>query len=185
MGMTMELGLTKEELREAIIERAVKQIMEDAGEYGDDIESRARDQMSEILRSEVDAAVIRVADAIIKPQIADMVEATTFQETNTWGEAKKPPQSWREYLESRVTNYLTEKVDYQGKSKKEGDSYSWKPAQTRVTHLVHQHLHYEIERQMKAAVAAANAAIGNGIEAAVKVKLQEIVAGLQVAVKTK
>lgn len=183
--MSIGIGLTQDELREAIIDRAVSRILDDTEYCGDDIEARVSKQMLEKLRLEVDAAVTRVADSMIKPRVADMIEATTFQETNGWGESKTPPKTWREYLENRVTNYLTEQVNYEGKSKKEGDSYSWKPAQTRVTHLVHRHMHYEIDRQMKAAVAAANAAIGNGIQEAVKIKLQEIVAGLQVAVKTK
>lgn len=89
-----------------------------------------------------------------------------------------------EYLVKRAEAYLTEKVDFQGKSKDENGSYSsFSPSQTRIAHMVHQHLSYSIESAMKNAVQTANSAIAIGIAETVKIKLAEIQKGIQASIK--
>ena len=65
------------------------------------------------------------------------------------------------------------------------NSYNWSAKQTRIVHLVHQHLQYSIENAMKEALKIANSAIVGGIEGAVKLKLAEVAAALKIDVKTR
>lgn len=45
----------------------------------------------------------------------------------------------------RANHYLTEKVNYKGKARGEDSHGSWTATQTRIAHLIHEHLHYNME----------------------------------------
>ncbi len=77
---------------------------------------------------------------------------------------------------------MTEKVDSSGKTKEESGSYSFSGTQTRVAHMIHRHLHFNIETAMKEALATANGSIVKGLEETVKLKLAEIAKALKVTV---
>ena len=70
-----------------------------------------------------------------------------------------------------------------GESKSEAGGYSWSARQTRITHLVHEHLQHEISVAMKDAIKAANSKIAEGIQETVKIKLAEITKSLKVQTK--
>jgi hypothetical protein len=79
---------------------------------------------------------------------------------------------------------MQEKVNYEGKGKNEAGSYSWNGTQTRITHMVHQHLHCSIETAMKQALQIATNGIASGLQETVKTKLSEVSQKLKVEVKT-
>jgi len=188
-ALTIEaLGFTREELQQRIVDQACEQLMTSVTYNPDaDSESTVESQLSRDLRAavrkQVDARITAIADEHILPRVTEMLETITLQETNRWGEATGKPLTFREYLVQRAESYLTEKVDFNGKSKVEAGGYSWSGTQTRVAHLVHQHLHYSIESAMKQAMASANSAIASGIAETVKLKLAEVAAKLRVDVK--
>ncbi len=88
-----------------------------------------------------------------------------------------------EYLIARAKSYMLEKVDYNGKSKDENSGFSWNGTQTRITHLIHKHLHYSIETAMKEALNVAVGSFANGIHETARLKLNEIAGQLRVDVK--
>lgn len=188
-GMNLEaLGFTREEIEQKVIERIVDQVMrgyavdEDGDEYPTG--SKFAQKLMKAVTEAIDQAVAAIAEKHILPSVGDYVEKVTFQETNRWGEPKKEPLTFKEYLALKAENYLTEQVSYDGKSKSE-DSYSWKGTQTRITHMVNQHLHFTIKHVMEDAVKGANEKIVAGIEQTVKLKLKEISDTLSVDVKTR
>ena len=187
-----DLGLTKEDLAERVIERISDHLLGTGGRHlteDGDSEYFTGDEFRQKLDRRIVARADEVIDALAQkhllPNVTAYVENLTLAETNKWGEKQKKPVTFIEYLVARAEAYLTEKVNYDGKSQRDGDSYNWRGEQTRITHLVEKHLHYSIKTAMEDALKTANAAIVGGIEQAVKMKLAEVQAGLQVSVKTK
>lgn len=190
-SLTLEaLGLTPQEITDRIVDRYVEQlrVTYTADENGDRVD-RASDfdrAMQKRITERIDAEVTRLAEMHVLPRVASMVENVVLQKTNSWGEKVGQPVSFVEYLVQRAEAFMTEKVDFKGRSKGEdGNSYSWNGTQTRVAYMLHSHLHYSIETAMKAAVANANSAISAGIAETVKIKLGEIAQNLKVKVETK
>lgn len=187
--LTLEsLGFTTEELQDRVVERIVEMYVSEIG-YDDSGNEYSRKsgfatKLKEAVNKRVDDAIEKIIDEHILPNAATYVESITLQATNMWGEKKGASVTFIEYLVQRAESYLTEKVNYQGKAKEE-DSYSWSGTQTRITHLVHEHLHYSIEKAMKEALSVANKSIAGGIQEAVRIKLAEVTASLKVSVATK
>lgn len=184
------LGISKEELQDRIVERAVERLFETAGmdEYGDEVieKSPLAGRLEKAVRSAIEARVSKIAEDHVLPITGELVESIVLQETNQWGEKKGTPVTFREFLVQRADAYLREPVDYHGLGKSESrDSYNWNSKNTRVVHLIHQHFDFRIKEAMEQAVKVANESIAGGIQEAVKVKLAEVVNGLKVQVQTK
>ena len=137
------------------------------------------------MRSRVDSRVAELAEANVLPNVTKYVEDLCLQETNRWGEATGKPVTFIEYLVARAEAYLREEVNFEGKTRAEAHGYSWQKAQTRITHLVHQHLQYSIDSAMKDAISTANSALTDGIAETCRIKLREIAKNLKVNVKVK
>lgn len=178
MNLT-DLGISPEDLREQIIERAAEKLAEQAYEY--DWQRPAR----ELVQNTVKAEVAKIAAETVEPLIAGKIEEIILQRTNDWGEAKGEKVSFRQYLVHRAEAYIVEKVNYDGKDKAESNGYGWSGTQTRITHLINKHLHHEIEKAMKEALSTATNTIAKGIHETARLKLNEIAASMKVAVTTK
>ena len=86
------------------------------------------------------------------------------------------------YTRLKADEYIQEPVNYNGKTRDE-DNYNWSPKSSRIVYLVNNHLRFSIETAMKKAMADANKSIVGGIEAAVKMALQEAQAKLKITTK--
>lgn len=180
------LGFTKGELQQRVIDQIVEQIMHEPTEDDDGRtflrRSEFRLALDKQVKAHIDATVARMAEQHVLPNVSQYIENLTLTETNAWGEKVKEPVTFIQYLIARAEQYLTEKVDGQGKDKADG-GYSWSGKQTRITYLIHQHLHYSIETAMKDAVAQTNKVIVGGIQETVKIKLAEIAQKMKVTVQ--
>jgi hypothetical protein len=168
----IDLGISPAELREQVIERAAEKLRAtiDQGDYG---------HLNRIVEEATQKAVTRYIEKVIVPMLEKDIESITFQATNKWGEKKGSKVTFREYLVERADAWLREEVNHDGKAKGH-DSFGWHPYQTRVAHMVHQHLHYSIENAIKDMLKTVNASIVGGIEQTVKMKLAEIQTALKV-----
>lgn len=187
--LTIEaLGLSKEELADRIVERAAARLLEaivsDEDGNGVEVPTTFARAMEQQIKYKVDEAIDKIAGKHVLPNVASYVENLSLQATNQWGETSGKKVTFIEYLVQRAEAYLQEPVNFQGTAKRDGDSYGWRGAQTRVSHLVEKHLQYSIETAMKEALKTANASIVDGLETAVKMKLAEIGAKLKVEVKS-
>lgn len=182
------LGFTQEELQERVVQRIADSLLN--SEHGDDegrgyrTDSEFKKKLDEKIREGIDAAVVRVADAHVLPNVIALVEGAVLQETNKWGEKRGEPKTFIEYLTERADAYIREPVDYQGKPKS-GDSYNWRANGTRIAYMIDQHLQYQISTAMEGAVKSANESIKGGILEAVKIALGQIQAGLKLSVEVK
>ncbi len=181
MSKKLDLGIEidMDKMREDIIDRAAEQLLDS---MINESESYARNSIVKANREAIDKTVKATIDCEILPIIKGHLEKLTIQETNSWGEAKGHSLTFKEYLVKMAENYIREPVDSQGRDKKSADSYNWRSTQTRIAHMVHEHLHYSIESAMKEALKHANSAIVGGLEEAVKIKLAEVQAALKVGV---
>lgn len=189
MEITLELlGMTKEQMQELVIARAAERLLRwEVREDGVEVpptESKLGKRLEAVVVKQIDAKVAELAEKHVLPNVSLYVETLVLQETNKWGEKIGKPVTFIEYLVQRAAAYLKENVDFEGKGRDEKDSYLWKGTQTRLTHLVHRHLHYSIETAMKNALTVANGAIATGIAETAKLKLDELSKSLRVEVKT-
>ena len=185
MGLDLEtLGFTREELQDRVVDRCCREVLsgvtyDEEGKEIDTDSAFAR-KLDEKIRAHIDSAVTVMCEKHVLPLVTAHIENLVLQETNRWGEKTGQPVTFIEYLVKRAEDYLTEGVNYEGRRP---DGYS-KATQTRITQMVHQHLHYSIETAMKQALQTANSAIVEGIEKTVKLKLAQFAADLKVAVET-
>ena len=190
MNVTLEsLGISKEAIEQKLVEHLAEQLLTEIQyDYDNDNEYRARSQLAKkldaLVKQHIDKTINALAEKHILPNVSSYIENLTLQTTNQWGEKKGTPVTFIEYLTQRAEDYMQEKVNFEGKSKAESGGYSWSGTQTRITHLVHQHLHYSIENAMKDALKVATSSIAVGLQETVKVKLNEVSQKLKVEVKS-
>ena len=182
MDVTLEaLGISKEKIEQAVVETLCETFVEENSLLS---ESKLSQKVAEAIQEAIDAKVDEVAITCIIPKVSEMVEACVLQETNKWGEKIEKPLTFVEYMVSRAEHYITEEVNYEGKSRREDSGCGWRKNQARLSFLIEKHLHYEIERAMKEALLTVNSSIAEGLEKTVKIKIQEVLSSLKVAVKT-
>lgn len=185
------LGFTQEDLQERVIDRICENLLSSTEYSPDDgreypVESRFKTAIDKRVKEQIDATINALAQKHVLPNVSQYIEELTIQQTNQWGEKKGSPVTFIEYLISRAQDYMREEVNSAGKSKAECDSYGWTGTkQTRITHLIHGHLHYSIETAMKDALKVATGEIARGIHETARLKLNEIAAGMKVAVTAK
>lgn len=186
MSALQELGFTKEELEQKVIQKIADDLLL---EYGYDSETGATEsdhsplarKFHEIIKKHVDRQINKMAEEYVVPHVREIIESVSLQQTNQWGEKKGESKTFTEYLTESAQSYLSQPVDFQGKP---DSGYSTK-GQTRLIHLVHEHLHYSVENAMKDAVEQVKKQLGPALEATVKLKLGEITNSLKVQLSTK
>jgi hypothetical protein len=183
------LGFTKAELQKRLIDQLCERVLSrvSCDEDGEEVhnDSEFKRALDKAIKARIDETINAIAEKHVLPNVSTYIENLSLQETTKWGAAKGAPVSFTEYLVKRAEDYMLEKVDYEGKCKNESHNSSfWNGTQTRLTHLVHKHLHYSIESAMKNALSIANSAIAQGIQETVKIKLAEISKHLAVGIKT-
>ena len=190
MNVTLEsLGISKNAIEQKLIEHLAQELLTEIQyDYDDDSEYRARSSLAKkldaLVKQHIDTTINALAQKHVLPNVSSYIENLTLQTTNQWGEKKGAPVTFIEYLTQRAEDYMQEKVNYEGKGKNEAGGYSWNGTQTRITHMVHQHLHYSIETAMKQALQIATNGIASGLQETVKTKLSEVSQKLKVEVKT-
>ena len=182
------LGFTKEEIAERVIDRITASILTtgatDEDGYGYEVPSEFKRDLDKAVKARIDAEVTRIGDEHILPHIADLIDGVTLQQTNQWGEAKGEPVTFTEYLVERAEAYMTEPVDYNGKTKKESGNFSFSAKGTRVAYMIDKHLHYAIDTAMKKALADANATIAKGLNESVRTAIKNLTVNVKTEVKS-
>jgi len=182
-GLCKSLGMEEGEMREQVLSRMVDALLHGVVEDGPFSESGIASEVSKQVQGRIDELVKAALEREVLPRVDDLVENAVLRETNRWGEPKGEPVTFKEYLVSAAERYLTELVDFQGKPKGR-DSYNWQGKQTRVAHMVHEHLHYSIQSALKKTIADGNKVLVDGIQKTIEENLRQVSARLSVDVKT-
>jgi phage terminase small subunit len=179
------LGFTKEELQERVIDQIVERVL--TGVYFDEEgdegirDSRFKQELDKRVKARIDDTINALAEKHVLPNVAQYIENLTIQQTNQWGEKTGASVTFVEYLVGRAKAYMQEEVNASGKTREE-DSYGFHVKQTRITYMIHQHLHHSIETAMKDSMKLATGEIARGIHETTRHKLNEIAASLKVTV---
>ena len=186
MSALQELGFTKDELEQKVVQKIADDLLLEYGyesETGETVtdDSRLARKFHEIIKKHVDRQINKMAEEYVVPHVREIIESVALQATNEWGEKKGKSKTFIEYLTESATAYLMQPVDYEGKA---DFNYSAKN-QTRLVHLVHKHLHYSIDSAMKDAVEQVKKQLGPALEETCKLKLGEIASTLRVGLESK
>ncbi len=181
------LGITKADLIERIVDKAVSDLMESHGFDENDeertYESQFKREIDKRIQQAVDAKITAIANEHLVPRVGELIEAADMRQTNRYGEPKTPPMTFKEYIASRAESYMSEEVDINGESKAEkGDSYNFRPCGPRLTVLMRQYIRSSMEEAAKKAVNSVNEAISKGIEKAAVEAIRTTAASIKVAV---
>lgn len=183
------LGFTKEEIFQRVVDTIVRDLTQSRHEDEDGEswfgESEFKRGIDKAVQARIDAEVSKTADLHIAPRIAELIDGVTFQQTNQWGEKRGESVTFIEYLVQRAEAYMTEKVNYEGKTQKEGSGYSFTAMGTRVSYMIDKHLNYSIETAMKSAVQEANNSIAKGLNEAVKIAISNLTVQVKTDVKSR
>lgn len=181
------LEISKEEMIEKIVDRAVTRLFtstsvdEDGDAY--DCSSAFKTTLDKYIKDRIQAEIEKIGEIHVAPKLHELIEGVTFQETNKWGEPKKEPLTLKEYLIGAAERYMTEEVDFKGKTR-EQDSYNWSRYGTRISYMINEYLGFHIEKMMKESLETANKALVGGLEKACKIQLEDLSKKIKVAVST-
>ena len=180
------LGLNTEELSNRVVEQAVESLLNSTGfnpetEQETTYESKFKRAIESKIQQTVDQKIAEIAAEQIMPRVGELIEKANMTQTNSYGEPKSVPMTFKEYIAYRAENYMSENVDINGKSKSEGD-YNWRSCGPRLTILMRIYIRDSMESAAKSAVTDINKVIAKNIENAAKDAIASTVANLKVAI---
>ncbi len=182
------LGLDREELGNRIVDQAVAALLSASGfdpETEEEVryESRFKKEIEKRIQKAVDEKIAALADAHLVPKVGAMIEGVNMRRTNSYGEPKGDPMTFIEYIASRAEAYMSEDVNFNGKSKAEdGDNYNWKSSGPRLTVMMRAYIKDTLEKHAKAAITDVNAVIAKNIEKAAVEAISSASKALKVSV---
>lgn len=164
-----QIGLTPE----MVLDRLTEKMLERYGDP-DGMEHDFENRIEAAVKNQSDEQIAAIFDRSIIPTIKERIDGIVLQATNAWGEPKQPPLTLTEYMVQRIDAYIREPVNYQGKAKRETDGYSWSEKGTRITHLIHEHLQFHIEKAVEKALGEVNSSVRKGLQEAVNIALKSV-----------
>lgn len=173
-----DIGLTQKQLAKKVVEEIAQQLLNPSDEATSQLEQKVQEEYLKQIKDGVDKA----ARESIAPRVQELLDKTTFQETNRWGESAKPVLTMKEFLVQTAERWMTEQVNYQGKTQAQ-ESYNWSKNGTRISYMIHEHLQYHITNSVKAALSDINSKISTGLSDAVKIQIEECLKKLSVTTK--
>lgn len=182
------LGISTEELGQRIVDQAVETLLSSTGFNPDTeeetrYESRFKREIEARIQKAVDEKIAALAAVHLIPRVGEMIEKADMRQTNRYGEAKSPPMTFKEYIAHRAETYMSEDVNYHGKSKaEEGDSYNWRSEGPRLTVLMRGYIRDTLEKHAKAAVTDVNKVIAKNLEQAARDAITAASASLKVSI---
>ena len=185
MTITLEeLGFTKEELEERVIDQICDRVMRSVGydpdgevEYTHD--SRFGQQINKAVQKKIEGHIEAMAEKHLIPNVQEFIETLTIQKTNQWAEKIGKPQTFKEYLIARAQHYMEEPVDWQGKKP---DRASQKD-QTRLMYMIDRRLGRGIEEALKDAFRLVISSLDKSLRETVEDNMKAITKGITMSVK--
>ncbi|MFA0967372.1 hypothetical protein [Pseudomonas amygdali] len=191
-GTTMDiktleaLGLSTTDLASRIVEQAVQSLLSSTGYDEDGDEYPTPSRFKQQIDTRVKDAINQKIDALfaehVLPRVGEIIEGADMRKTSSYGEPKGEPMTFKEYIASRAEVYMSEKVDFNGKSKDEsGNDYNWRETGPRLTVLMKMYIKDTLEKSAKTAINDVNKVIAKNIEQAAKEAILSCAASLKVA----
>jgi hypothetical protein len=175
-----DLGITKEDLVDRLVGSLTERLLSEQGirvqstipdaEDDDEPEMVTFSPLGQALHGRVERAIAEAVDKVAARHVIDNLEehlaGLDMTPTNRWGERQAEKMTLREWIDQRIDGWLRERVDYNGRSKREGSGGG---ADTpRVVYLIDQHLKHAIGSKIEAALKRLNTEVGESFAAVVK-----------------
>jgi hypothetical protein len=189
-----DLGLTQEEILDAVVTKVADELLQKHGietdeetseEYETTTPTPFTKTLDQLIRDKIDNTVKALADKHILPRIGETIETLVLQKTNQWGEKVGESVTFVEYLTQRAEAYMTEAVNFEGKTQSQNSGYSWNKSGTRIQYMIDKYLQYTVEQWAKNALMLANKSIVEGLNKAIQSKLEEVLNTLRIQATTK
>ncbi|MCQ9423445.1 hypothetical protein NRB16_07915 [Pseudomonas sp. LJDD11] len=179
------LGVSAKDLFDRIVEQAVHALLYSTS-YGEDDEestqaSRFKQQIEKRVKDAVDQKIDAMFAEHVLPRVGEIIESADMRKTSHYGEPKGEPMTFKEYIASRAEVYMSEKVDFNGKSKDESGDYNWRETGPRLTVLMKLYIKDTLEKSAKSAISDVNKVIAKNIEQAAKDAITSCAASLKVS----
>lgn len=187
-----ELGITKEELTNRLVDKLADELLTTRFSEDNDGEDGPRpspfaEKLRELIKDRINAKVAEIAERRVLPLLNQRIDDLVMQETNQWGEKKGSAIPFVEYVALRAEAYLNEEVDTNGRTcaecRHQGTGFYGR-GNKRISYLVNDHLHREIDCAMKESVKLAQAGLTDALVLCARHKLAEIADKLKVEVRT-
>lgn len=180
------LGVSPEVLADRIVDQAVEALLYSTGFNQDDeaeatYDNKFKKEIEKRVQSAINQKIDSLAEQYIIPRVGELIEGADLRTTNKYGEPKAPSMTFKEYITSVAERYMSEDVDYFGKSKAEGD-YNWRASGPRLTVLMKLYIKESMEAAAKGAVNEVNKVIAKNIEKAAKDAIAQTAAAIKVSV---
>ena len=186
------LGISIEDLAERIVDQAVERLLTSTGfdpENDEEVsyESQFKREIEKRIQLAVDAKIGALADQHLVPRVGEMIEKTNMRRTNHYGEPKGEPMTFIEYIASRAEVYMSEDVDYNGKSKadleaRNASTYNLQPSGPRLTVLMRSYIRDTLEKHATAAITDVNKVIAQNIQKAAQDAIASAASAIKVSV---
>ena len=182
------LGINKEDLFERVVEQTVSFLLSTSGfdsesEREVSYATKFKREIEKRIQKAVDDKIAALAEVHLIPRVGELIESANLQKTNSYGEAKGAPMTFIEYIASRADAYMNENVDFNGKSKEEGDSYNWRSVGPRLTVLMRGYIRETLESHAKNAISDVNKVLAKGMEKAATDAIHAAAAAVKVSVQ--
>jgi len=182
-----ELGITKIELQDRLVDKVTDCLLGEADRddgysflVGEDFQAK----LDEKIKGRIDKAIDDMAEKHVLGKVDELIKGWVLRKTTGWGEAKGEPVSLTEYLVQRASSWMSEQVDYNGKSKSENSYGSWNGSNSRLGYAVDEYLGHYVKNAMETTLQNANHIIADSLKEGVAARLDEIRTQIQVSVKT-
>lgn len=186
------LGISAEALGDRIVDQAVETLLSATGfdpdtEQESRYETRFKKEIEARIKKAVDEKIAALADVHLVPKVGELIDTADLRKTNQYGEAKSPSMTFKEYLAHRAETYMTEDVDYNGKSRadlaaRNESEYNWRASGPRLTVLMKMYIKEAMEKAAKEAVTDVNKVIAKNVEKAARDAIASAASALKVAI---
>jgi len=182
------LGINAEDLTERIVDQTVEALLNSSGYDPENdtetrYESRFKKEIEKRVLEATNKKIAELAEIHVVPRVGEMIEQANMSKTNSYGEPKSEPMTFKEFIAKRAEVYMSESVDSNGKSKGElSDTYNWRDAGPRLTVLMKIYIQQTMEAAAKTAVNDVNKVIAENIKKAAVQAITQTVAAIKVSV---
>lgn len=163
----MKIDQTK--IRDAVIKETVEQLVTQF-DAETKIQSEIEERAAEIIEKKVDEQIKKIFSVGI--------EKLLFPQTNVYGEPKNTTLTLREFIDARITSYLYEQVNYEGKPKQR-DSWHADSDSPRLAYLVKQATERQIAEIVKASAEKIKDEIGTILGTVVRTQIDNRLSALK------
>lgn len=185
------IGITEEEIQNRVVASLVEGLMNKSYydyEEGQEIQAYSEfgKRLNAALKSAIDAKFDALVESQIQPLIAAKVDALVIQQTNQWGEKKKEPVTFLEYLVDRADKFMVEPVDSKGRTREEceraRDSFYQSGTNNRLAAAVDKAIGAHLQNCVNAVVKEAQSKVQTSLSEVLQTALSEAQKNLKVTI---